>query len=645
MKIIRAFSAPAITDVSLNPLDFKNTCRDGKEKDAKGLVHRKPLSTSNHQLCRPGKKNPSAKKPDKQRIHTYTLTYPNEPEGRLLDAVAWQIESCQLKGFRDFAWALRDGAELELQKIDPFPHFDNTICTITNIHDHLDHDNEATMPCHYKIFLKRSPNLAVYVQLEPYPVQTISAGNEDSTAADRSHRCYCLDVEHEFILMQRLHAYHPSVIPTPYMFREVGPVGKFCLTRFIPSENCVQLARQWITGAGLDVQLGLLHKLAETLARLHSLRIDASTSSSLLHQLQTRVTDPHMILPKPFSFEQEEPDRVLQWIRQMGEQEFSLLKGALLNDFHREDCIIHNDLHLFNVLAVKQEAPLQSLGMSRRHMFDMEQDESEESFSSSSFEEEEWNCSAFFHVSNSSVLHSSHTESFSSNTTTSSSNPLDTSAILPKSMEFHSSSSHWNVSTHETGAIYHRLVIPRWHSSRLGPKGRDLGLVIAWPVACVVWHTYGGSHDDLLLANMSEWITTLWDSYCTASGRLLSGGMKPASQSRLYRNMLAWCGWFLYAELYQKQAYAQVLFPLVGNANAGPDTYQLTLQARVFESIGVIGYQLMHVGFDVSRRNLSLEETKEQFLTIIQHEQHHIRTSSQRATQQQGPFESQKVEL
>jgi len=397
MKIIRAFSAPAITDASLNAPDVKNTHRAGKEKGAEGSVDRRALSTSNHQLCRPRKKNLSTKKPDKQRIHTYTLTYPNEPEGRLLDAVAWQIESCRLDGFRDFAWALKDGAELELQKIDPFPHFDNSMYTMTNIHDYLDHGNEATMPFHYKIFLKRSPNLAVHVQLEPSSVQTISTCNEDSTTGNQSClRRHCLDVEHEFILMQRLHAYHPSVILTPYMFREVGSVGKFCLTRFIPSENCVQLARQWVTGAGLDVQLGLLPKLAETLARLHSLRLDGNTSSSLLDQLQTRVTDPHVILPKPFSFEEDEPDRVLHLIRQMGEQEFSLLKGALLNDFHRADCIIHNDLHLFNVLVVSHGAPLQSLGVSLRHLPDMEQDESEDSLSSSSFEEEEWNSSVFF---------------------------------------------------------------------------------------------------------------------------------------------------------------------------------------------------------------------------------------------------------
>jgi len=214
-------------------------------------------------------------------------------------------------------------------------------------------------------------------------------------------------------------------------------------------------------------------------------------------------------------------------------------------------------------------------------------------------------------------------------------------------MEFHSSSSHWNSSTSETGVIHHRLLIPRWHSARFGPKGRDLGLVIAWPVACVVWHTYGGNHDNLLLANMSEWVTSLWDAYCTASGRLqLCGSMNPALQTRLYRNMSAWCGWFLYVELYQKQAYGHALFPLAGDANSGQDTneQEALLQARVFESIGVIGYRLMHIGFDVSRRNLSLDETKEQFLVIIQQEQRQIR-SSQRAASQQHRFQSQKVEL
>ena len=461
-----------------------------------------------------------------------------DPETLVRETVEALVQTSQWDVFRAFDNGLEQRDELEVQEI-------------------MAPDESGLSNCiDFKVYLESSPHhpavLARFVTTQ---------GNPNYSFQSR----YCLDMEYEFALIKRL--YHAdssssrqqtlshkfSAVPIPYGMQEVpGGGGKLRLTEFISPFHCKPWANQFLEGSyTLAFTQHLMSQFTNTLAKLHTLR---RVDRHLLRHIQTRVTNLKAILPRTSltraaGFDLITRNRVTRLLEELGEQTCSVITGAMINDYHRSDCIIHNDLSLFQVMMMITMKPSSDETTP--------EDESEASFGEdkeSSFGNEE-------------------------------ESPLN---------------------NHQQ---HHRLVIPHWQTARTGPIGRDLGIPIAWPLACLFWHANQGREATAL--EILEFITAFWDSYSRASN-YHSGKNHRSMSPRVFRNMMAWCGWFLYVQMYQGS------FHMDQFSFAGPNAAQDKL--RFFESIGVVGLNLMHVGFSGLNPEFTIEELRAKFLGLVQDE-------------------------
>lgn len=398
-----------------------------------------------------------------------------------------------------------------------------------------------------------------------------------------------LDVEYEWALMRRLNAafskHHsygdlrlprpPSIIPAPY---HCLSGDKEALTQWLewchmpPNDPTKTTATSWamhFVKGHLDVRL--LASLTDTLAHLHGNR---QFERALLQHMNERHANVRSILPHGAMLSlvttgchfdtqaKHEPGcRVQRLIQEIGDQACSVMMGAMIIDLHRSDCIIHNDCTLFNILVVVDET-------------NMNEDCGEDDHS---VEEKK---------------------------------RVDSSSSLAMDNLLRTS----------------RLVLPNWRMARPGPIGRDLGLTIAWPIACLLWHASQGR--DAMVAEIWDFVQAFWEEYSKArwpSGpKIMRGTNTPAttSSTRIFRNMIAWCGWYLYVKIYQQQEHVE-LFLLTGS-NA------MISRCNLLESIGVVGLKCMHLGFSGAEPELSLDELKIRFAGAILEEQgcNHLRNES-----------------
>jgi len=406
----------------------------------------------------------------------------------------------------------------------------------------------------------------------------------------RPRHPHYLHVEYEWALMKRLNAAlskncsyggelgrprPPSIILTPYQCLSGDNAA---LTQWLdwchmppngPTTAASPWALQFVKG-NLDVRL--LISLTETLAHLHGWR---RFERAMLEHMNERHTNVRSILPYGASLHmttrlrlgtqaQHEPEcRVQRLIQDIGEQVCSVMMGAMINDLHRADCVIHNDCNLFNVLVAVEENNMNG-----------DQDTGDHGKTDYSVDEKK-------------------------NEDITTSLGMDNLARIS------------------------RLVLPSWKMARLGPIGRDLGLPIAWPIACLLWHASQGR--DYMVAEIWDFVQAFWEEYSEArwagARTNMRGATLPAATSkqydhldpRIFRSMIAWCGWYLYVKIYQQLEHLELfLF-------TGPDA--MTSRFNVLESIGVVGLKYMHLGFSGAETDLSLEKLKMRFAVTILEEQ------------------------
>lgn len=532
---------------------------------------------------------------------------------------------------------LEAGGELQLERIS---------------NDDRDYGNDTMI--RYKVSVTEHPHLALLMEVtSAYETanRTIDASSRARPNNSLAKARFYLDAAHEFALLQRLTndstedvaillPYSCQVYPppsTPEDNKNQQPLRKGtllgCTVRLMEwvdyknNRNSSSSSSSSSTFASRFVgppqhpsssSSLLCQQLAPTLARLHNLR---GVDRNLMHHMNTRRTSLADILPRGGSLSNttnlgceattHHSKRVQNLLNELGEQTCSVMTGAMINDYHRADCLIHNDANLLNVRVVSHR---------RRPSAFLSKDESEDLSSSHSQDD---SC-AF--TTNPTTNEEDEDHEFDDK------NNVSLSSLSIGSQGLRPSTKYMNSST----SFRDRLIIPDWTTVRPGPRGRDLGLVLGWPLACLLFQSSTPSSAAVTnvqeepsetlgvdLANLI--VRDFWDAYLQECRTMATSDL-----IRLYKNMMGWCGWLLYVHFYQKQKLVSDLFHF-----ATP-----TDRMRVMESIGVVGLQCMHVGFAPSDRKKtskttslynSLEKVQAHFLKLIQNEQKYLHRSSSAA--------------
>jgi hypothetical protein len=119
-----------------------------------------------------------------------------------------------------------------------------------------------------------------------------------------------------------------------------------------------------------------------------------------------------------------------------------------------------------------------------------------------------------------------------------------------------------------------------WHS---GPVGRDIGLALSFPIGCMIAHGLKGQWE----ANQSieAYINSLLDTYCS---RMVKAGKNPTEMAYILRNVVGWCGVYMYMALYVLKV--QDTFPIESAEN----------KMRHRDAVGILGLKLMRLAYDTN---------------------------------------------
>ena len=154
------------------------------------------------------------------------------------------------------------------------------------------------------------------------------------------------------------------------------------------------------------------------------------------------------------------------------------------------------------------------------------------------------------------------------------------------------------------------VVICDWEGAVTGPRGRDIGVFLSFPLACVmVFHVTGqtskANHISLIL-------DLFWETYAAELRQQqceLERGMDLLLRD-VFESAIGWCGWFLF-DVFYRHGHVKDLGCFIGllPLDKLPGNEHKTL----YESIGAIGLRLMESGFgkkESSDPHASLEESK-----------------------------------
>eukprot|EP00984_Skeletonema_dohrnii_P039027 scaffold42952_cov255-Skeletonema_dohrnii-CCMP3373.AAC.1 len=78
-----------------------------------------------------------------------------------------------------------------------------------------------------------------------------------------------------------------------------------------------------------------------------------------------------------------------------------------------------------------------------------------------------------------------------------------------------------------------------------GPKGRDVGLALSFPIGCMVAHALGGHLDSN--ESINAFIISLLDSYAACMSQ---AGKSPEEVASIIRNVIGWAGCFQFFAFY-----------------------------------------------------------------------------------------------
>ena len=142
--------------------------------------------------------------------------------------------------------------------------------------------------------------------------------------------------------------------------------------------------------------------------------------------------------------------------------------------------------------------------------------------------------------------------------------------------------------------------------SMAGPKGRDVGLALSFPIGCMVAHALGGHLDANKTIN--AYINSLLDTYAEC---MSEAGKTPEEVASIMRNVTGWAGWFQFLAFYYLDVQ-MVDFPC---ENENDKQY-------VKDAMGVLGLKLLRLSYDTDYfpEGVTTEQVKKMFLSLVEEE-------------------------
>jgi len=160
-----------------------------------------------------------------------------------------------------------------------------------------------------------------------------------------------------------------------------------------------------------------------------------------------------------------------------------------------------------------------------------------------------------------------------------------------------------NVSALEQFGPEGKYALCDWEMSMAGPLGRDIGLTMCFPIACIIAHAYNGHKE--VADSILDVLDLLWSEYALA---LKAEGQKDEECLRAaYRCCIGWSGYFLYVINYLLGIQVAFL-PLEENVGD---------IEKVKESLGYLGLQLMRMGFGEDDDAASLAVLRTMFRSTV----------------------------
>lgn len=152
------------------------------------------------------------------------------------------------------------------------------------------------------------------------------------------------------------------------------------------------------------------------------------------------------------------------------------------------------------------------------------------------------------------------------------------------------------------------LTICDWEMSFVGPIGRDIGLAQSFPIGCMIAHAFGGNLAGTY--NIECFLDSLWDNYSLALEKM---GKTPSEMARIHRNIVGYCGWFMYIAFYILQAQVE-FFPIESTSGEQLD--------EMIDSMGILGLKFIRFGFDRDYRSVlvTTDELQSHYKSLIKEE-------------------------
>lgn len=163
--------------------------------------------------------------------------------------------------------------------------------------------------------------------------------------------------DNEFFIMKKVAEMMPDApVATPYLCITLDNM-KLLVTQW--SEADEQWGNQFIDGS---IDLRVIPKLSETLATLHCQAFDPAFNEnvrpctvSLFDTMREKIDE---ILKNP-----NLEGNTASLVRDYGREECDRLILKVLEDYNRRDCLVHSDVHAFNILVEKKpEDGMESFG-------------------------------------------------------------------------------------------------------------------------------------------------------------------------------------------------------------------------------------------------------------------------------------------
>ena len=145
-----------------------------------------------------------------------------------------------------------------------------------------------------------------------------------------------------------------------------------------------------------------------------------------------------------------------------------------------------------------------------------------------------------------------------------------------------------------------------WEMSMAGPKGRDIGLALSFPIGCMLAHGLNGQPE----ANESIelFINSLIDSYLEC---MKDSGKTEDELAAILRNIIGWSGWFQYLAFYMLGVQME-FFPVETEEKTG----------RMKDAVGLLGLKFLRLSYDTDYlpADAGIDEIRKMFNTLLDEE-------------------------